>query len=294
MKHCWGRFKNCTFKVINYCRVRFMSAPAETWSYKSSLCDTHFSYFSSLEDGGISILHQVWSWASGLMSQMVSRRQPIYRPVCMVDVTSSVSAVHQLPATQHSLTSGSQHYASWLILSASLWLSVSTWTLSFLSGITFTLLLESCWCSTISLDTNKSFLPPPVVWICFLRELDMLNLTVMSCISFKSESTHFSYYLYIQQVHPTASGWSALSLIHSLVVTMHYAPLTNDVTCVRNALTPDLGHFHNIVPWGSKLVSGVASVFYISSSLHLLYIARGVKRDDPLKRPPAGLRNSLY
>lgn len=43
------------------------------------------------------------------MSQMVSRRQPIYRLVCMVDVTSSVSVVHQSPATQHSLTSSSQH-----------------------------------------------------------------------------------------------------------------------------------------------------------------------------------------
>lgn len=43
------------------------------------------------------------------MSQMVSRRQPIYRLACMVDVTSSVSVVHQSPATQHSLTSSSQH-----------------------------------------------------------------------------------------------------------------------------------------------------------------------------------------
>lgn len=39
----------------------------------------------------MSILHQVWSCASGLMSQMLSRRQPIYRPVC----TWTWPAVHQ-------------------------------------------------------------------------------------------------------------------------------------------------------------------------------------------------------
>lgn len=116
MKHYWGMWDfilllapiKTAFHVINYCRVRFTSAPAKTRSYQSSLWDTHFSYFSSLEERGISILHQVWSWASGLMSQMVSRRQPIYRLVCMVDVTSGVSVVHQSPATQHGPTSGRQ------------------------------------------------------------------------------------------------------------------------------------------------------------------------------------------
>lgn len=43
------------------------------------------------------------------MSQMVSRRQAIYRLVCMLDVTSSVSVVHQSPATPQSLTPGSEH-----------------------------------------------------------------------------------------------------------------------------------------------------------------------------------------
>lgn len=42
------------------------------------------------------------------MSPTVSRRQPIYRLVCMVDVTSSESAAHQPPATQGGLTSASQ------------------------------------------------------------------------------------------------------------------------------------------------------------------------------------------
>lgn len=98
-------FKLCVSRGINYCRVRSESAAAKTWSSKVSQCDTHFSYFSSLEkEKRISILHQVWSWASGLMRQMVSRRQPIYRLVCMVDVTSGVSVVHQSPATQRSPT----------------------------------------------------------------------------------------------------------------------------------------------------------------------------------------------
>lgn len=135
----WSSFyfnrNTCVFHVIHCCRVRCTSAPAKTWSYKSSLCDTHFFYFSSLEVIGISILHQVWSWASGLMSQMVSRRQPIYRLVCMVDVTISVSVVHQSTATQNSLTSASQHYAR--PDSLCLPVVVSTSTLSFLSYIAF-------------------------------------------------------------------------------------------------------------------------------------------------------------
>lgn len=67
------------------------------------------SYFSSPEVIGISILHQAWSWLSGLKSQMVSRRQPIYRLAWMVDVTCSRSAVHLSPATQHRLSWASQH-----------------------------------------------------------------------------------------------------------------------------------------------------------------------------------------
>lgn len=54
-------YKNGAFHVINCSRVRRTSAPAKTWICKSSLCDTHFSYFSPLEERGISILHQVWS-----------------------------------------------------------------------------------------------------------------------------------------------------------------------------------------------------------------------------------------
>lgn len=59
----------------------------------------------------MSILHQVWSWVSGLMSQMLSRRQPIYRPVCTVDVTSGASAVHQSPASQRRWSSAAQRSA---------------------------------------------------------------------------------------------------------------------------------------------------------------------------------------
>lgn len=79
------------------------------WFSQWAKSDTYFFCFSFLEKIGISILHQVWSWVSGLMSRMVSRRQPIYRLVCMADVTSSASVVHQSTATQRSLTSASQH-----------------------------------------------------------------------------------------------------------------------------------------------------------------------------------------
>lgn len=113
MKHYWRSWDGVLFHLI-WIPVRFTSTQAKTWSYKNLLCDTHVSNFSSLDVIGISILHQVWSWASGLMSQMVSRRQPIYRLVCMVDVTSSASAVHQSPATQHRLTSASQHSVCYL------------------------------------------------------------------------------------------------------------------------------------------------------------------------------------
>lgn len=46
---------------------------------------------------------RVRSWASDLMSPMVSRRQPIYRPACTVDVSGSESAAHQSAATQRRL-----------------------------------------------------------------------------------------------------------------------------------------------------------------------------------------------
>lgn len=75
----------------------------------------------------MSILHQVWSWVSGLMSQMLSRRQPIYRPVCMVDVTSTASAAHQSPASQRRWASATQCSAC---LPACLRSSISTRTFS--------------------------------------------------------------------------------------------------------------------------------------------------------------------
>lgn len=46
---------------------------------------------------------RVRSWASELMSPMVSRRQPIYRPACTADVSGSESAAHQSAATQRRL-----------------------------------------------------------------------------------------------------------------------------------------------------------------------------------------------
>lgn len=166
MKHYWRSWDGVLFHLI-WIPVRFTSTQAKTWSYKNLLCDTHVSNFSSLDVIGISILHQVWSWASGLMSQMVSRRQPIYRLVCMVDVTSSASAVHQSPATQHRLTSASQHS----VCPASLWLSISSCTLSFQSYNAFSLLFKSCWCSTISLDKkpNHRLLSEDVVQPAFER-----------------------------------------------------------------------------------------------------------------------------
>lgn len=93
--------------VWRSCGTVFMSRDSSR--VRVGLLQSTSSYFSSPEVIWISILHQAWSWLSGLKSQMVSRRQPIYRLAWMVDVTCSRSAVHLSPATQHRLSWASQH-----------------------------------------------------------------------------------------------------------------------------------------------------------------------------------------